>query len=76
MYERGYYRVKDPNLTKPFLINMTSFVKLQDDSYRHKQRVQALLDGDVLSELRGVIGHFVRDSTFIFKALVKNEYGS
>ena len=70
------YMVKDPNLTKQFLINMRSFGKLGEKSYGHKERVQALLDRDFLSVLRGVIGHFVRDPALIFKALVKNKYES
>ena len=68
--------IKDPNLTSQFLLNMRSFRKLQDDSYRRKQRVQALLDRDFLSFLWDVIGHLVRNPTLIFKALVKNKYKS
>ena len=47
------YMVKNPNLTKQFFINMRSFVKLAEKSYGHKERVQALLDRDFLSVLRG-----------------------
>ena len=70
------YMVKDPKLTKQFLISMRSFGKLAGKSYGHKERVQALLDRDFLSVLRGVVGHFVRDPTLIFKAIVKNKYKS
>ena len=70
------YMVKDPKLTKQFLISMRSFGKLAGKSYEHKERVQALLDRDFLSVLRGVVDHFVRDPTLIFKAIVKNKYKS
>ena len=68
--------IKDLNLTRQFLLNMRSFKKLREDSYGHKQRVQAILDRIFLSALRGVIGHFVSDPTLIFKANDKNKYES
>ena len=34
----------------------------------------ALLDRGFLDVLRGVVGHFARDSALIFKAIVKNKY--
>ena len=55
---------------------MRSFGKFAGKSYGHKERVQALLDRDFLSVLRGVVDHFVRDPTLIFKAIVKNKYKS
>ena len=70
------YMVKDPNLTKKFLIDMRSFGKLGEKSYGHKERVQALLDRYFLSVLRSITGQLVRDSTLIFKALVKSKYES
>ena len=39
-----------------------------------KKHVQFLLDRDFMSVLKGIIGHFVRDPTLIFKAYVKNKY--
>ena len=68
--------IKDPKLTKQFLISMRSFDKLGGNGCKHKERVQALLDRDFLGVLRGVVGHFARDPTLIFKAIVKNKYKS
>ena len=68
------YLIKDPKLTKEFLIKMQSFRKLGANGCKHKKRVQALLDRGFLDVLWGVVGHFARDSTLIFKAIVKNEY--
>ena len=65
--------IKDPNLTRQFLLNMRSFMKLREDSYGHKQRVQVHLGRDVLEMLRGIICHFVRDPTLIFRALVMHK---
>ena len=68
------YMIKDPKLTKEFLIRMRSFGTLGANGSKHKERVQALLDRGFLGVLRGVVGHFARDSTLIFKAIVKNKY--
>ena len=68
------YLIKDPKLTKEFLIKMQSFRELGANGCKHKNRVQALLDRDFLGVLRGVVGHFARDPTFIFKAIVRNKY--
>ena len=68
------YMIKDPKLTKEFLIRMRSFGKLGANGCKHKERVQALLDRGFLDVLRGVVGHFARDPTHIFKAIVKNKY--
>ena len=53
---------------------MRSFAKLGANGSKHKERVQALLDRGFLDVLRGVVGHFARDSTLLFKAIVKNKY--
>ena len=68
------YMIKDSKLSKQFLISMSSFGKLAGKGYKHKERVQALLDRGFLDVLRGVVAHFARDSTLIFKAVVKNKY--
>ena len=68
--------IKDPDLMKRFLRNIPSIGRIGQESYGHKQRVQLLLDRDVLDMLRGSISHFVRDPTLIFKALVMLKYKS
>ena len=68
------YLIKDPKLTKEFLIRMRSFTKLGAKGCKHKERVQALLDKGFLDVLRGVTGHFAREPTHIFNAIVKNKY--
>ena len=68
------YLIKDPKLTKEFLIKMRTFRELGANGCKHKNRVHALLDKDFLRVLRGVLGHFARDPTFIFKAIVKSKY--
>ena len=68
------YLIKDPKLTKEFLIKMRSFRELGANGCKHKNRVQALLDRDFLGVLRDVVGHLARDPTLIFKAIVKNKY--
>ena len=68
------YLIKDPKLTKEFLIRMRTFGTLGANGSKHKERVQALLDRGFLGVLRGVVGHFARDSALIFKAIAKIKY--
>ena len=53
---------------------MQSFRQLGANGCKHEKRVQALLDRVFLDMLRGVVAHFTRDPTVIFKAIVKNKY--
>ena len=68
------YLIKDPKLTKEFLIKMRSFTQLGAKGCKHKERVQGLLDNGFLDVLRDIVAHFARDPTHIFNAIVKSKY--
>ena len=53
---------------------MRTLGKLGAHGCKHKVRVQALLDRGFLDVLRGVVGHFARDSVLIFIVIAKNKY--
>ena len=61
--------INDPILTKQVGDIMGSLVKLVEKGYSYKRHVQLLHSNDMIRVLRGVIGHFVRDQTLIFRAL-------
>ena len=68
--------IKDLDPTNKFLCNIPSIGKIGQESYGNKQRVQVLLDRDVLILLRDIIGPLVTDPTLIFRALVAHKYKS
>ena len=62
--------IKNPYLTKQVGDIMGSLVKLGENGYIHKRHVQFIHSNDMIRVLRGEIGHFVRDPTLIFRALI------
>ena len=62
--------IKDPILTKQVDRITGSFVKLAKQGYSYKPHVQFLPSKDMIRVLKGMIGHFVRDPTLVFRAVV------
>ena len=65
--------IDDPILTRRIDHTMNTRVTLAKEGGKTKRYVEIFREDGMADMLRGIIGHFVKDPTLIFRALVTYE---